>query len=146
MKALKNYLALVAALESGKLESNAQLNYLFKTMNNGAPEQVEQLQNLLNNSEGIALAPEQVQKGFDWLKNLWVSPTGKERKNNPFGYREQDALGNPGTIELSGYYNAGNRYRDFFVPLYDVSGKSKTGESFYGFQYYVSGGEIHIVG
>ena len=74
------------------------------------------------------------------MRNLWKSPTGKERTNNPFGYREQDALETFEYFELRGFYDAGNRYRKFYVPLYTCVGAETS------FEYYISGGEINIVG
>jgi hypothetical protein len=86
------------------------------------------------------LTPDQNKKGIDYLRNLWKSPTGKERTNNPFGYREQDALETFEYFELRGFYDAGNRYRKFYVPLYTCVGAETS------FEYYISGGGINIVG
>jgi hypothetical protein len=86
------------------------------------------------------LTPDQNKKGIDYLRNLWKSPTGKERTNNPFGYREQDALETFEYFELRGFYDAGNRYRKFYVPLYTCVGAETS------FEYYISGGNINIVG
>jgi hypothetical protein len=86
------------------------------------------------------LTSDQNKKGIDYLRNLWKSPTGKERTNNPFGYREQDALETFEYFELRGFYDAGNRYRKFYVPLYTCVGAETS------FEYYISGGEINIVG
>jgi hypothetical protein len=88
----------------------------------------------------LELSEEQVQKGKDWLMDQWKSPKGAERKNNPFGYREQDILDNFSTITFNGYYDAGNRYHSSYLPLYLVSGNETT------FEYYVSGGQIKIIG
>lgn len=40
----------------------------------------------------IEVTGEQSAKGFKWLYNLYKTPIGKERKNNPFGYRENGEL------------------------------------------------------
>lgn len=88
----------------------------------------------------IELSKDQSEKGLKWLKNLWKSPTGKERSNNPFGYREEKIIENFSGFYLRGFYDAGNAYRSFYVPLYMVAGDDTTME------YYVSGGKIHIVG
>lgn len=142
MKTTKNFDALIAAMKSGKLENQNQQNYLFKIMN-GSNEDLKPLIRAFfvdPNFEGLYLGTDQVQKGLTWLKNQWQTPNGKERKNNPFGYREQDAITNFETIKLSGWYDAG-RYNSYFIPLYDVF--SKDG---YGFNYYVNGGQISIIG
>ena len=88
-----------------------------------------------------SLTSEQNKKGFDFLYDLWKSPSGKERKNNPFGYREQDVLENFVGFELSGFYDA-SRYgqRPYYIPLYIANGKDGS------FEYYYSNGEVNIVG
>ena len=139
MKTTKNFDNLISCIKAGKLESNNQLTYMMSTLNN-KPELKALIDEALDCSE-LELCTDQVLKGFDWLKNLWVTPRGVERKNNPYGYREQDALENFETITFNGYYDAGNYYHSFYVPLYLVS--SKTGSTF---EYYVSGGSIHIIG
>jgi hypothetical protein len=90
---------------------------------------------------GYALTPDQVRKGYKWLMNQWKTPSGAERKDNPFGYREQDILENFKSMRILQFYDAGNRYSSFYVPLYSVH--SKKGNYF---EYYVSGGEVNIVG
>jgi hypothetical protein len=88
------------------------------------------------------LTPDQNKKGHDFLMNLWKSPTGKERVNNPFGYREQEALEQFDHFALAGFHDT-SRYGQapYYIPLYDVY--MKDGE--YGFQYYYNG-EVSIVG
>jgi hypothetical protein len=86
------------------------------------------------------LTPDQNKKGIDYLRNLWKSPTGKERTNNPFGYREQDALETFEYFELRGFYDAGNRYRKFYVPLYTCVGADSN------FEYAFYNGEVNILG
>jgi hypothetical protein len=86
------------------------------------------------------LTPDQNKKGIDFLRNLWKSPTGKERTNNPFGYREQDALETFEYFELRGFYDAGNRYNKFYVPLYTCVGADSS------FEYAFYGGKVNILG
>lgn len=138
----KNFTKLKECLTNGALISTAQCNYLFKILNGGTDDRKQQIKDLLNSSDnGITLAEEQVIKGRDWLLNQWKTPTGAERKNNPFGYREQNALELIDTIRLAGYYDAGNYHFLHYIPIYDVY--STEG---YGFQYYVKGGQISIIG
>ena len=40
------------------------------------------------------VTPEQARKGFNWLWNLYKTPSGRERKNNPYGWRELYVLEN----------------------------------------------------
>lgn len=86
----------------------------------------------------IYATKEQSEKSFAWLWNLYKSPTGKERKNNPFGYREINLLENNKNelFRFVGFYNLGNRWHDYFTPIYD----------FCGMEYYVECGKIQIVG
>lgn len=55
----------------------------------------------------IALSDDQTAKGVSWLRDLYKSPSGKIRKNNPFGAREIDVLeGENVRIDLRGFYDA----------------------------------------
>lgn len=132
----------LTAMQSGKLDNQAQQNHIFKALNGADSDFRTAVKDVFQDVEFecLELSDEQSLKGFDWLKNLWVTPTGAERKNNPFGYREQHALENFERIVLVGYYDAG-RHRSYYIPLYDVYAKDG-----YGFQYYVNGGEISIIG
>ena len=79
-------------------------------------------------------------KGLKWLNNLYKSPTGKERKNNPFGYREQLTLETFDGFYFDGFFDAGNMFNSFYVPIYTVAGDNNS------FQYYMAGGKIEIIG
>jgi len=94
----------------------------------------------LLNGKPLLLTPIQISKGYYFLLSQWKTPAGIERKNNPFGYREERILANFSTIELKSLYNNGNAHHDNYLPLYEVS--SKDGDSF---EYYYDG-EINIVG
>lgn len=144
MKTTKTFDSLITSLEFGKLDNQNQQNYLFKILNGDNDVLKTAVKAFINHPEfeGIKLSDEQVTKGYQWLNNLWLTPRGIERKNNPFGYREQNALENFETITLKGYYDAGNYHRSYFIPLYDVY----TTNDGYGFEYYVNGGQIHITG
>lgn len=135
--------ALLEAIKNGQFASKTQFDHLFKILN-GANEDIKQaVKDALSEREDYThLAPEQVAQGVKWLQNLWKTPTGKERKNNPFGYREQDVLsGGELTITLRYYYDV-SRYgqRAHYIPLYEVTSSGGT------FEYYVWAGQIHIVG
>lgn len=117
-----------------------EINLIKLRMNNNKVDEDTQeiIDYIWDNSP--QLTPDQNRKGIDYLRNLWKSPTGKERANNPFGYREQEALETFEYFELRGFYDAGNRYRKFYVPLYICVGAETS------FEYYISGGGINIVG
>lgn len=94
---------------------------------------------------GYDLTPSQVEKGRKYLLDLWKTPSGQERKNNPFGYREQRALETFETIRLIDWYPAENYYMvqagiHNYQPYYEVVGKEQD------FQYTVVGGEVQILG
>ena len=63
-----------------------------------------------------SITPAQTTKGLDWLFNLRFTMRGKERKNNPFGYREQSILDDFDRFELSGLYD------DSALQLYGYNG------------------------
>lgn len=93
------------------------------------------------NDKEFLITSEQTQKGLDWLNDQRRTPTGKERKNNPFGAREEEVLDNFDYFTFDGLINAGNSFVDFYLPIYTVVGKNHL-----TFQYYVSGGKINIIG
>jgi hypothetical protein len=70
---------------------------------------------------------EQVEKGKNWLM----------KNKRSLGLREEEALKTLETIRLVEFYSENGRY---YYPVYRVSGKET------GFEYYVSGGQIHIIG
>lgn len=85
----------------------------------------------------IEVTPEQSAKGIAWLRNLYKTPTGKERKNNPFGYREIDIIDNYAgeNFTFRGFYDAGRYGFHNYIPVYEVG----------GMEYYNYGG-IQIIG
>jgi hypothetical protein len=113
-----------------------EVNLLLRRLNSGMIK-ASQLRR-----GGYALTPDQVRKGREWLMNLWVTPTGAERKNNPFGYREEAILETFKTIRLADVVDTSlyRATRRFYVPVYEVVGKDDS------FMYYLSGGKINIVG
>lgn len=92
----------------------------------------------IENGQGYELTEEQNRKGFAWLNDKYKSPSGKERKNSPYGYREQAILEKPDRITLIDVYSErGNWYQ----PVYRVYGDD--GNSF---DYYVRDGQPYIIG
>ena len=88
----------------------------------------------------IECTPEQTKKGLEWFLNKWKTPKGAERKNNPFGYREQNVLEDENAkAYFEGFYNVG-RYNTYFTPIYTIVGNGSS------FEYIVEGGEIKIIG
>ena len=119
-----------------------QINLIKRRLNaNPKDASVEKIVNYIWDEKPM-LTSDQNKKGLEYLMNLWKSPSGKERVNNPFGYREQDALENFESMQLSGFHDI-SRYgqKPFFVPLYIVNGK---GDS--SFEYYIDSSGVNIVG
>lgn len=111
--------------------SEKEVHLLLKRINDGRikPSDIS--------SWPFKLSDSQVAKGKAWLMNLWKSPRGVERKNNPFAAGEQGVLESFKTIELADVYSERGNY---YYPYYRVISDSGS------FEYYVSGGEIHILG
>ena len=127
-------------LAKKKKYSEKELNALKNHMN-ANPVVGSALNNFVANKEGTKLDKTQVAKGFKYLYNLGYTPRGVERKNNPYGYREEYIVKNPKTIELIQFHDAGYGNNTFYVPYYEAIGKDGT-----SMEYFVSGGKIHIWG
>jgi hypothetical protein len=127
---------LLQEINDNQLITEQQMKLLLKRLNSG-----EQMELSIIWDGEIKLTNEHIKKGLDYLLNQWKTPNGKERLNNPFGYREQKALETCETIYLQGFYDA-SRYgqKPFYIPLYLVSGNEGN------FEYHMQGGKINIVG
>ena len=90
----------------------------------------------------VSLSDDQTTKGVKWLKNLYKTSAGKERKNNPFGAREIDVLeGDNIKIDLCGLYDAGRYGFRNYQPTYCVYSSNGS------FEYvpYCEGHECYII-
>jgi hypothetical protein len=119
-----------------------QINLIGRRLNHKKDlKEVEKLY-IEAQEEGLEVTPEQAIKGFKWCFNLYKSPTGKIRKNNPYGYREMEALvSGLKSFTYDGHFDAGNMYISWYTPIYTYMGNN--GGSF---QYYVANGKINIIG
>lgn len=93
------------------------------------------------NNGYLNITPEQSEKGLKWLLNQWKTPRGKERKNNPFGDREQEIIEDFERFELVDLIDNGNAYFPAFLPVYRVI--DRIGNHF---DYFVSLGLCNIIG
>lgn len=94
----------------------------------------------LNQEEGKwRITLKQEQKGLNWLINEWRTPKGKERRSNPFGYREQKIINGFCYFTFDGLYNAGEYGFSWYVPIYSPHCEDSS------FQYIVKGGKIDII-
>lgn len=104
-------------LEAGVI-SEKDLNLLKNRLNHNLCE-YDDIEPLF--LDYVALNEEQTAKGVKWLLNLYKTPAGKERKNNPFGAREIDVLeGENIKIDLCGFYDVGKYGFKNYLPNYCV--------------------------
>ncbi len=125
-----------------KIISEREIALIGRRLN--AKRELKEVAKIYQEAEAgeVEVSEEQAQKGYEWLMNEYKTPRGIERKNNPFGYREQEPLDSGlDHFTYDGHYDAGNMYHSFYLPIYTFYGKD--GGSF---QYYVSGGQINIIG
>lgn len=95
----------------------------------------EDYEKLFAESYGVQISPEQTAKGLSFLLNLWKTPRGKERKNNPFGYREQAILDDFKEFQFVDIYNASRGYCPFYLPVYRVIANDGSAfEYYYNFE------------
>src|SRR5690606_15213206 len=117
-----------------KTISTKEVKLLMRRANNGKTVDFSQYWE----EEFKLTDPEQ---GIAYLLNQWKTPAGKERKNNPFRYREQHVLENFSHFKFKGQYNAGNAYRDYYIPLWCVVATDGS-----TFEYHMANGKVNIVG
>lgn len=134
-KSIQKYLDII---ETGKIEERELIS--MRSLMNKNDEASTAIFHALGEIGELFLSQNQQDKWYEFLMNQWRTPTGKERKNHPFGYREEEILNNFYEIRLSSLYNAGNAYHNYYIPLYTVYSKDGA-----GFEYYYNG-EINIVG
>lgn len=128
-------------IQNDNIISEKDLSWVCRTLNNSNKTTQDIIFDFFYEHGKVNLEQEQIQKGFDWLWDKYQTPTGQERKNNPFGLREERALKNFSHIELADFANAGNYHVSYYVPVYDVYAKDG-----YGFQYRLNQGQPYIIG
>lgn len=84
---------------------------------------------------GIPLTPDQNEKGIKFPRSLAYTPTGKTRKNCPFGYRELNIINTSSEFRFKGFHDAGRRNYVSLLPLYELDGME-----------YYHDGEVHVIG
>lgn len=118
--------------------SEKEFNMLKSRLNRGLCK-YEDIEPLFIND--ISLSADWMQKGLKWLRNLYKTPTGKERKNNPFGYRGMLILGSEDiTITLRDLYDCGRYGCTNYQAEYSVS----TPESSFDYVAYCNGHDCYI--
>lgn len=134
-KSAKKYIAII---KSGVIQEREIIS--MRSLMNNNKEAREAIYEAWGDDE-IAISEEQGKKGYDFLLGQWKTPNGKERKNNPFGYREQAILENFSHFTLHGLYD-NSRYggRPNLLPIYSCIGKAGS-----SFDYYYDG-KVNIIG
>lgn len=142
----------IAPFKGKKTLSEKEINLMKRRLNDGKIKSSD-LRKLkpISSGDGFKLTKQQNEKARKFLINLGKTPRGTERKDNPFGFREETLLEeNFREIRLIDFRNI-SRVRGFnnFVPLWEVQGKKESDGSFNTFQYNQSpirGEVIEIVG
>lgn len=93
----------------------------------------------------LKLTPDQEAKGKNYLFDKWRSPTGQERKGNPFGYREQNVLNHFSEIRFAGFQdNANSSQVEYGIKNYQPVYRVVSSEG--SFEYYVDFEGVKVVG
>tara|TARA_R110001606_G_scaffold289793_1_gene437728 strand:+ start:607 stop:1035 length:429 start_codon:yes stop_codon:yes gene_type:complete len=139
-----DYIKLAKAKKWNEKELNAFKNHINKgTDQSDKALDVFNDNPLIYDAEGINLDQSQIAKGFKYLYNLGFTPTGKQRSNSPFGYREEFIVKSPKSIVVKGFYQP-SFWSSFKVPIYEAYGGVKGDME--TMEYYYDGGKISIIG
>ncbi len=129
-----------AIIETGKISESEIIS--MKSFIGKSKENANFIFDLLNElPDGLNLSDSQNKKGINFLMGQWKSPTGKERVNNPFGYREQDVLENFSHFTINSFYDCSSYGQHaWYLPIYTcVANDGST------FEYYYNG-KVQIIG
>ena len=137
---IKDKKQLIKDILKRKIITEQEVLLIRRRLNHGVYnwDDVEVLQNL-------KITPEQTNKGLTWLKNKGWTPRGIERKNSPFGYREEDAIETFKEFRLDSFTNRNNYFQQEnnifnWLPVWNVIGKKNS------FQYIVENETASIIG
>lgn len=108
---------LIKEIEATKTISERQIKLLQRRANAGDKEADFW-------GEEIEVDDEYSAKLYKWIYNLYKTPTGKVRKNSPFGYREIEILDNyeGERFDFVGFHDKGNLRFSSYIPLYSLCG------------------------
>ena len=107
---------------------------LLKSRSNKAQKDLFQYDEF---SEYIPLSEEWANKGLQWLKSL-LKKNGEPKAGQSLGFREIEIIktAKPEDFSFVCFYDAGNCFYHYYLPVYNVS----------GMEYYVSGSNIKVIG
>ena len=132
MKTLNNNTICEQIKTRGYMEEREML--LLKSRSNKAQKDLFQYDEF---SEYIPLSEDWANKGIQWLKSL-LKKNGEPKAGQNLGYREIEIIKTATASDFSFvcFYNAGNRFYHNYLPVYNVA----------GMEYFVSGGNIKVIG
>ena len=118
--------------ERGYMEEREML--LLKSRSNKAQKDLFQYDEF---SEYIPLSEEWANKGIQWLKSL-IKKNGEPKSGQNLGDREIEIIktAKPSEFSFVCFYDAGNGWYRNYLPVYNVA----------GMEYFVSGGNIKVIG
>ena len=118
--------------ERGYMEEREML--LLKSRSNKAQKDLFMYDEF---TEYVPLSEEWANKGLQWLKSL-LKKNGEPKAGQNLGCREIEIIKTATAKDFSFmyFYDAGNGWHRNFVPVYNVA----------GMEYFVSGGNINVIG
>ena len=107
---------------------------LLKSRSNKAQKDLFQYDEF---SEYVPLSEEWANKGIQWLKSL-IKKNGEPKSGQNLGDREIEIIktAKPSEFSFVCFYDAGNGWYRNYLPVYNVA----------GMEYFVSGGNIKVIG
>ena len=132
MKTINNTTIFENIQERGYMTEKEML--LLKSRSNKAQKDLFQYDEF---SEYIPLSEEWANKGLQWLKSL-IKKNGEPKAGQNLGDREIEIIktAKPSEFSFVCFYDAGNGWYKNYVPVYNVA----------GMEYFVSGGNINVIG
>jgi hypothetical protein len=97
-------------------------------------------------AETPVITPEQSAKGLAWLLSKWKTPTGRERKTNPFTEGQQAILENFRRFRLIGFENISQAMMALYVPIYRVESLAGNSFDYYAAAWQSGGNGPEIIG
>ena len=107
---------------------------LLKSRSNKAQKDLFQYDNF---SDYVPMSEEWAKKGLHWLKSL-IKKNGEPKAGQSLGYREIEIIktAKPSEFSFVCFYDAGNCFYHYYLPVYNVA----------GMEYRVEGGRIVVTG
>ena len=107
---------------------------LLKSRSNKAQKDLFQYDEF---SDYIPLSEDWANKGRQWLKSL-LKKNGEPKAGQNLGYREIEIIktAKPSEFSFVCFYDAGNCFYHYYLPVYNVA----------GMEYRVEGGRIVVIG